>query len=222
MPTLYLTGSSGALAQSIRDRFIAEGWSVGGFSQQVDGFVHERFRFFEIDATNEESVETSFKQARATIGVPRALIATVGGVRPWQSIEETSLDDFRYLIDLNFTSFFLAAKHAMKLMSDQGSIISIGAEAALEPTAKRGAYAASKSAVLALTRVLAEEGKSRGITANAIVPTIIDTKANEEWGSADEIPKWTKPTDIAALCFFLTSPEGGAVNGAAIRVPNKM
>lgn len=70
--------------------------------------------------------------------------------------------------------------------------------------------------------MLAEEGKSRGITANAIVPTTIDTKANEEWGSVGEIPKWAKPKDIAALCFFLTSPEGAAVNGATIRIPNKM
>ena len=54
------------------------------------------------------------------------------------------------------------------------------------------------------------------------MPTIIHTEANEEWGSPDDIPKWTEPTDIAALCFFLTSPEGAAVNGATIRVPNKM
>jgi NAD(P)-dependent dehydrogenase (short-subunit alcohol dehydrogenase family) len=70
--------------------------------------------------------------------------------------------------------------------------------------------------------VLAEEGKTRGITANSIVPTVIHTTTNESWGSAEEIPKWTEPSDIAALCFFLSSDAGKSVNGSVIRMPNRM
>ncbi|MDP4198977.1 MAG: SDR family oxidoreductase [Bacteroidota bacterium] len=222
METLYLTGSSGALAQAVRDRYLAEGWNVAGFSRSADGLRHSRFRFFEMDATSEPSVERTFGEANVVFGPPRALIATVGGIRPWQTVEQTTIEDFRYLVDLNLTSLFLASKHAMRLMQEKGTIVSIGAEPALTPTAKRGAYAASKAGALTLTRVLAEEGKSKRITANAIVPTVIHTKENEEWGSADEIPKWTEPKDIAALCFFLTRAEGAAVNGAIIRIPNKL
>lgn len=220
MPTLFLTGSSGALAAAIRDRYLDAGWSVAGFGRVANDFSHERFSFFESDAMNEASVESAFGKATRALGAPRALIATVGGVRPWRTVEETSFEDFRFLVDLNLTTFFVTAKHAMKLMEGRGSIVSIGALPALEPVAKRGAYAASKAGVVTLTRVLAEEGKDRGINANAIVPVVIHTKANEEWGSADEIPKWTTPEDIAGLCFYLTSDDGAAVNGSTIRIPN--
>jgi NAD(P)-dependent dehydrogenase (short-subunit alcohol dehydrogenase family) len=222
MPTLFLTGSSGALGSAICNYYLDKGWTVAGFSHTKDSFTHERFRFYSMDATNEESVEAAFTAAASDLGKPRALIATIGGVRPWKTVAETSVDDFRSLLRLNLLSFFITAKYGMRLIGDPGTIISIGAEPALEPSAKKSGYVAAKSGVIALTRVLAEEGKSIGITANSIVPTIIHTKANEEWGSADEIPKWTAPEDIAAICFFLTSDAGKAVNGAVIRMPNKM
>lgn len=222
MSTLFLTGSSGALGSAICNHYLDAGWSVAGFSRAADNFTHERFRFYSMDATKEDSVESSFATAARELGQPRAMIATIGGVRPWKKIVEMPVEDFRALLALNLTSFFISAKFGMKIMSDPGTIISIGAEPALEPSAKKGGYVASKAGVIALTRVIAEEGKSVRITANSIVPTIIHTKANEEWGSADEIPKWTKPEDIAAMCFFLTSEAGKAVNGAVIRMPNKM
>jgi NAD(P)-dependent dehydrogenase (short-subunit alcohol dehydrogenase family) len=222
MPTLFLTGSTGALAQAIRDRFLAEGWAVAGFSRVPDSFSHKSYKFYRMDATDEASVQETFGEAANDLGMPRTLVATVGGVKPWRTVAETSIEDFRALLELNLVSFFLSAKHAMKLMAVGGSIISIGAESALEPTAKRGGYAASKAGLVALSRVLAEEGKSIGITSNVIVPTIIDTPANREWGSPDDIPKWTKTEDIAATCLFLSSDAGRAVNGAVIRMPNRM
>jgi NAD(P)-dependent dehydrogenase (short-subunit alcohol dehydrogenase family) len=222
MPTLFLTGSSGALAEAICDHYLKERWFVAGFDRSDRGFRHEHFRFYEIDAMNEASVASSFEKAAMELGTPRALVATIGGVRPWKTVAETSVEDFRSLFELNLASFFIAAKQAMRLMSDQGTIISIGAELGLSPSAKKGGYVASKAGVIALTKVIAEEGKELGINANCIVPTVIHTKANEEWGSPDEIPKWTKPEDIAAMCFFLSSEAGKAVNGATIRMPNRM
>lgn len=222
MPTLFLTGSSGALATVIRDYFLNEGWSVAGFDRTNNSFSHPSFRFYEMNAMEEASVESAFAKARSEMGTPRTLVATVGGIRPWKSVAEMPVEDFRFLFELNLTSFFLAAKQAMRMMSGEGTIVSIGAETALHPEAKKGGYVASKAGVIALTQVLAEEGKSVGINANTIVPTVIYTKANEEWGSTDEISKWTKPEDIAAMCLFLSSEVGKAVNGSVIRMPNKM
>ncbi|MFI5202533.1 MAG: SDR family NAD(P)-dependent oxidoreductase [Candidatus Kapaibacterium sp.] len=222
MSTLFLTGTTGALGNSIREKYLAEGWAVAGFAHKEDGFAHSRYRFWPIDASDEASVEHSFGDASKELGTPRTLIATVGGVLAWKTVAETSIEDFRALFELNLASFFLSAKHALRLMSGDGTIISIGAEPALVPSAKKGGYVASKSGVIALTRVIAEEGKEAGITANCIVPTVIRTKANEEWGKPEDFAKWTKPEDIAAMCFFLTSEAGKAVNGAMIRMPNRM
>lgn len=222
MPVLFLTGASGALATAIRDHFLHEGWNVAGFDRNADSFQHDHYRSYKISAIDEVSVRDGFAAAARELGTPRALIATIGGIAHWKSVAETELSDWNKLLDLNLTSFFLTAKHAVRLMSGDGSIISIGAEHALSPSANKGGYAATKSAVITLTRVLAEEGKLTGINANCVVPFTIHTKANEDWGSAEEIPRWTDPADIAAMCAFLASAPGHAVNGAVIRMPNKM
>ena len=222
MSTLFLTGAAGALGSTIREKYLAEGWNVAGFGFKDDGLKHDRYRFWAMDASDEASIEQSFGDASQALGTPRALIATIGGVRPWKTVAETSIEDFRALFELNLASFFLSAKYALRRMQGEGTIISIGAEPALEPSAQKGGYVAAKSGVIALTRVIAEEGKATGITANCLVPTIIHTKANEEWGKPEDFARWTKPEDIAAMCFFLTSEAGKAVNGAVIRMPNRM
>lgn len=219
MSILFLTGATGALGNSIREKYLAEGWSVAGFAHKEDGFTHEHYRFWPMDASDEASVRQSFANAASDQGAPRALIATIGGVRPWKTVAETAVEDFRALFELNLVSLFLAAKHALRLMSGEGTIVSIGAR---PPDARTGGYSASKAGVVALTEVIAAEGKTSGITANCIIPTIIHTKANEVWGKPEDFPKWTKPEDIAAMCFFLTSEAGKAVNGAAIRMPNRL
>jgi NAD(P)-dependent dehydrogenase (short-subunit alcohol dehydrogenase family) len=167
-------------------------------------------------------VHEAFQKASAELGAPEALIATVGGVRGWKSISETNLEDFRYLLDLNTVTAFLALKHGMQMVQRPGSMITIGAEPALKPAAHRGAYASSKAAVINLTLTAAEEGKELGIRANCLIPHTIDTPANREWGSPEAIPKWTDPRDIAELCYHLSSPAGKAVNGSVIRVPHRM
>jgi NAD(P)-dependent dehydrogenase (short-subunit alcohol dehydrogenase family) len=222
MSTLFLTGSTGALGGAIRTMYLNDGWNVAGFSHEDDGFTHEHYRFYSVDATNEPSVEQAFTNASRDLGMPRALVATIGGVKPWKTVSEIPIEDFRFLFELNLVSFFISAKQVMRLMPGEGTIISIGAEPALTPSVKKGGYVAAKAGVIALTQVIAEEGKSIGINANCIVPTVIHTKANEEWGSPEEIPKWTKPEDIAAMCLFLSSEAGKAVNGAVIRMPNRM
>jgi NAD(P)-dependent dehydrogenase (short-subunit alcohol dehydrogenase family) len=222
MAVLFLTGSTGALGSAIRKTYLDNGWSVAGFSHEDDGFTDENYRFWAVDATNESSIEQAFSDAVQQLGSPRALVATIGGVKPWKSVSEMPIEDFRFLFELNLASFFIASKQATRLMKEDGTIISIGAEPALSPSAKKGGYVAAKAGVIALTRVIAEEGKAMGITANCIVPTTIHTKANEEWGTPEEIPKWTKTEDIAAMCFFLSSEAGKAVNGAVIRMPNRM
>src|SRR5436189_4503713 len=124
MQTLFLTGSSGALSAAIRDRYLSDGWCVAGFDRSRTDFSHPNFAFFEIDAMSESSVEGAFANARGLFGDPRALIATVGGVRSWKPVVETPLEDFQFLVNLNLISFFLSAKHAMKLMKGQGSVVS--------------------------------------------------------------------------------------------------
>ncbi len=222
MSVLFLTGSTGALGTSVRNLFLEAGWSVAGFSRKSDNFEHPSYRYYSVNMVNEADAEKAFTAACLDIGPPNMLIATIGGVRPWKQVKEMPAEDFRYLFELNLMSFFVAGKLAMKLMASGGSIISIGAESALQPTANKAGYIAAKAGVVALTRVLAEEGKWVGINANCIVPTVIRTPANEQWGDPNDIAKWTEPKDIASMCLFLSSDAGKAVNGATIRMTNRL
>lgn len=222
MQILYLTGVPGALASVVRDLYIEAGWQVVGFGRSMDTYSHAAYRFIQMDATDEQSVSLAFEKAVECVGRPHVLIATVGGVRSWKPIAETSTDDFEALLRLNLLSLFLTSKHAMKILEDGGRLISIGAESAMHPSANRGAYVAAKAGVMSLTKVLAKEGRSRSVTANCIVPTVIRTAANEEWGSPEDIVKWTTPEDIARMCLFLCSDSGSSVNGSFIEMPGRM
>jgi NAD(P)-dependent dehydrogenase (short-subunit alcohol dehydrogenase family) len=224
MSTLYLTGSSGGLGRIIRQYYLERGWNVAGFDLQSDDYEHTNYLFVAFDSADEQSVESAFAQAVGRFGVPRAMIATIGGIKPWASIENVDINDFQFVLQLNLTSAFISIKQAVKLMKPAavGSIVTIGAETALRPEPKKSAYVAAKAAVIALTQEVALETKEYGVNTNCIVPTVIHTKANEEWGSAEEIQRWTAPDDIAALCYHLTSDSGRAINGSVIRIPNKL
>lgn len=222
MSTLYLTGSSGGLGRSIREYYLEQGWSVAGFDRNPDDFSHSQYRFFAFDSSDDISVGSAFTQAQNSLGPARALVATIGGIKPWAGVDEMAPADFDFVWRLNVVSAFLSIRHALKMMRPQqtGSIVTIGAETALRPEPKKAAYVAAKSAVIAMTETVALETKEYGVNTNCIIPTVIHTRANEEWGSPEEIVKWTKPNDIAALCFYLCGDSGKAVNGATIRIPN--
>jgi NAD(P)-dependent dehydrogenase (short-subunit alcohol dehydrogenase family) len=177
-----------------------------------------------MDATNEASVHNVFTEAATKFSIPDQLIATIGGLKPWSFVDEQSFDDFKFVLDLNITSTFVCTKEALKLMKPRsaGSIVTVGAETALHPDPKKTAYVAAKAAVIAFTQTVALETREYGVTANCIVPTVIHTKANEEWGAPEDIKRWTEPADIASLCFYLASDAGKAINGAVLRIPNKM
>jgi len=223
MPVLFLTGANGALGSSIRQLFLERGWLVAGFTHAEEGIEADRYRGFQMNATDETSVMSAFEAAAMSIGKPDLVVSTVGGVRSWKTIRDTPLDDARFLIELNYLSAFLSIKIGTCLMEETGgAIVLIGADTALKPGPKRGAYSASKAAVIHLTEVAAEEGKELRISVNCIVPHTIHTKDNESWGEPADFEKWTDPKAIAEMCIFLASPAGRQVNGAILRMPNRM
>jgi NAD(P)-dependent dehydrogenase (short-subunit alcohol dehydrogenase family) len=222
--TLFLTGSSGGLGRVVRSYFLERGWNVAGFDVIDDSFSAKGYGFYKIDSMNEALVIEAFAKAANTLGTPRTLFATIGGVRPWKMLDEVSIEDYRFIVDLNVTSTFISAKAALKLMKPlgKGTIVTMGAETALKPEPKKSIYVATKAAVIVMTQTLALETKEYGVNTNCIVPTVIHTKANEEWGAPEDFAKWTNPADIASLCLYLSGDEGAAINGSVIRIPNKL
>jgi NAD(P)-dependent dehydrogenase (short-subunit alcohol dehydrogenase family) len=100
----------------------------------------------------------------------------------------------------------------------RGAIVNVAAKAAFDHAAGAAAYAASKSAAMALLDSLAADLKGTGVRANTILPSIIDTETNRKAMPNADFAKWPKPEDIARVILFLCSDDARVIQGAAIPV----
>ena len=139
-------------------------------------------------------------------------------------LADTSLEKWNFMINMNLNSTFLCAKEAFKIMKAQcsGKIFTISAKSAEEFTTQMGAYVISKSGVLALTRILANEGKQYNIQANSILPSIIDTETNRKEMPDADFSEWVAPKAIARLIVQLCRPESQAISHSSIKVYGKL
>jgi NAD(P)-dependent dehydrogenase (short-subunit alcohol dehydrogenase family) len=105
-------------------------------------------------------------------------------------------------------------------MRNQGSgrILAIGSRAAVEPSARIGAYSASKAALVSLIRTVAIENRSSGISANVVLPGTMDTPANRAGDPQADFSQWVQPAQVAALLLHLASDAASQVSGAVIPI----
>ena len=106
--------------------------------------------------------------------------------------------------------------------SGRASIVNIGAMGAVKAGAGMGAYAASKAGVTKLTEALAEELKDKGITVNALLPSIIDTPPNRADMPKADFDRWVKPEQLADVILFLVSDRASAITGALLPVTGRV
>jgi NAD(P)-dependent dehydrogenase (short-subunit alcohol dehydrogenase family) len=88
----------------------------------------------------------------------------------------------------------------------------------VQPAGELAAYCASKAGVVALTKAIADETKGTNITANVVLPSVIDTPSNREAMGAENADQWVTPESLAQVICFLASESAKDVRGAAIPV----
>jgi 3-oxoacyl-[acyl-carrier protein] reductase len=141
----------------------------------------------------------------------------------------TSLEKMREVFEVNFFAQVALTQYIVRLMTRQksGAIINISSTAALDANPGRGAYGASKSAVICMTRVMAHELAEHNIRVNAIAPGITDTDMVEASMSQETIDaavrqtrlkRMGKPSEIADAAVFLASDLASYVTGEILRV----
>lgn len=141
-------------------------------------------------------------------------------------------EQFDNVINTNLRAAFKTCRAALMPMMKQkwGRIINMASIVGVVGGAGQANYAASKGALIAMTKSIAAEVASRGITANAIAPGFIETPMTDVLSDAlkkkylEQIPagRFGKPDDIAATCVFLASDEASYINGQTIHVNGGM
>lgn len=226
-----VTGADGGLGIPVVAALLSAGWQVTAFLHReenaekvragVSGDRQRRLSFIAGDVTLAEDVERAVGAAGNIAG----LVHLAGGFAGASSFEEHDVVVFDHMFDLNTRSTFLLLREVLPLMkkNNSGSIVTVGAKAAVQPGANNAVYAASKAALINLTLTAAEEGRKNQVRANVIVPAVIRTKANARWASSEEeIKKWTAPEDIAKVISWLLSEESSQVTGTIIPMYNQI
>lgn len=211
---VLITGASGGLGAAVCKTFQDAGWDVTGVARAWP--EAQTFRTISADLTTKEGCDSAVAQA----GPIDALVHLLGGFGGGQPVAEMSDETWDGMMTLNLRAAFCAMRAALKPMmaAKYGRIVAVGSRAAVEPMKNFAAYSVSKAALVALVRNVAAEGRDFGITANVVLPSVIDTPANRKAMPGADISKWVAPESIARTLLWLASKESGDVSGAVIPV----
>jgi NAD(P)-dependent dehydrogenase (short-subunit alcohol dehydrogenase family) len=183
------------------------------------------------DVSDEANVAALADRVRERFGRVDVLVNNAG-VSLIAAAEDTPLEHWQRVLDVNLTGPFLLCQQfgRMMLEAGAGSIVNVASIAGLRGVADRAAYNASKHGLIGLTRTLAAEWGGRGVRVNAVCPGWVKTEmdaADQGAGAyadvdiVQQVPmgRFAAPGDVAAAVAFLADPaRGGFVNGVALPI----
>lgn len=182
-----------------------------------------------VDVTDEKSVKALIQSTSESLGKLDILVNNAG-IMFRTRLSEISLQEWESMIDVNLTGPFLCIKAVLPVMKEKGygRIVNISSSAGRSVSTLGGAhYTASKAGLLGLTRAVAKEVASFGITVNAICPGLIDTKMVRETTTDDELQSFInsfpikrigEPEEIGDLVVFLCSDKACYITGASMDI----
>lgn len=177
------------------------------------------------DVRDLAAVEAMMDQAIARFGGIDILVNNAGIVRD-KTLRKMSPEDWVAVVETNLTGVFHACKCACERLRDGGRIVNLASVSAAVGLFGQANYAAAKSGVIGLTKVLARELARRGITVNAVAPGVVLTEMGltipEEMRSAmlANVPlgRFGEPREIAEAILFLASPMASYITGQTLHV----
>jgi NAD(P)-dependent dehydrogenase (short-subunit alcohol dehydrogenase family) len=223
---LAITGSNGALGQAVAATLSRYGARLalldhGRTSPTAPpaGALH----YGGIDLTQADAARSAMERVVKEAGGLDGLINVAGGFQ-WEKFEGGTLEAWDAMYRINLQTAVISCQAALPYLLQRGGgrIVNVGAMGAVKASTGMGAYAASKAGVEKLTEALADELKDRGITVNAILPSILDTPRNRADMPKSDFTRWVAPVEAAEVITFLVSDEARAVTGALIPVVGRV
>ena len=183
------------------------------------------------DVSRESDVRRLFAATRDALG-PADVLVNAAGVALPRTIADTTLGEWRRLVDVNLTGVYLCCREAVEAMRTRGGgvIVNVASELALVGSPAVAAYAATKGGVLQLTRAMAADHTREGIRVNVVCPGPVDTPLLDEFIAAAADPvaerratqeatllgRLGRPDEIAAAILFLACDDSAFVVGATL------
>jgi NAD(P)-dependent dehydrogenase (short-subunit alcohol dehydrogenase family) len=225
--TVLVTGGTGGLGSAVVGELLGTGARVVATcvrAEQRDRLEdelgsHELLELVQADLTSGEGAASAVNTAASQPPLA-AVVNLVGGYAGGGRIHEAPPEEMGRMLELNLMTAHRTSRAALPTMVDQGggSIVCVGAKAAVQPFKGSGGYNVAKAAVVAFVRALAVDYRDDGIRANAVLPSVIDTAANRASMPDADHSKWVPPAQIARVIRFLCSPDSAPTSGAAIPV----
>ncbi len=235
-----VTGAGRGIGHAIAVRLAREGARVAAVSRsetaqrtadEINAARADSSKAYAVDVSDHTAVQQTSAKILADFGRIDILINNAGVTRDGLSMR-MSMDDWDTVMNTNLKGAFSFTQAVMRSMIKQrsGRIINISSIAGLTGNAGQANYAASKAGLIGLTKTLARELASRGITVNAVAPGFIVTDMTDVLNAQikeailAKIPlgKFGEGEDIAAAVAFLAAPEAKYITGQVLTVDGGM
>ncbi|MEO0702722.1 MAG: 3-oxoacyl-[acyl-carrier-protein] reductase [Pseudomonadota bacterium] len=235
--TALVTGASGGIGGAIASALHGAGATVGLSGTRVEPLealaeaLGERAHVLPCNLSDMEAVEALPKQAVEAMGALDILVNNAGITRD-NLFMRMSDDEWQSVLDVNLTATMKLCKGAMRGMMKArwGRIVNISSVVGATGNPGQANYAASKAGMVGMSKSLAYEVASRGITVNCVAPGFITTAMTDKLTDDQkgkiltQVPagRMGEPGEIGAAVLYLASPEAGYVTGATLHVNGGM